>query len=63
MLLFRISAQLNVGAINCPRGQQFMHAKAIRDRLLVFPWGYRDREKIVCMRKIAEINCLPQKCI
>ena len=25
--------------------------------------GYGDWEKIVCMRKIAEINCLPQRCI
>ena len=25
--------------------------------------GYHDWEKIVCMRKNAEINCLPQRCI
>ena len=25
--------------------------------------GYRDWEKNVCMRKNAEINCLPQRCI
>ena len=34
-----------------------------RDGPLLFPRGYRDWEKIVCMRKNAEINCLPQKCI
>ena len=28
-----------------------------------FPRGYPDWEKIVCVRKIAEINCLPQRCI
>ena len=25
--------------------------------------GYCDWEKIVCMRKIDKINCLPQRCI
>ena len=28
-----------------------------------FPREHRDWEKIVCMRKTAEINCLPQRCI
>ena len=27
------------------------------------PGGIAIGEKIVCMRKIAEINCLPQRCI
>ena len=30
---------------------------------IIFPQGYRGWGKIVCMRKIAEINCLPQRCI
>ena len=34
-----------------------------RDGPLFFLRGYPDWEKIVCMRKIAEINCLPQRCI
>ena len=35
-----------------------------KGRTIIFsPEGYRDWEKIVCMRKIAEINYLPQRCI
>ena len=37
--------------------------KSLREGPLFFPGGIAIGEKIVCMRKIAEINCLPQRCI
>ena len=35
-----------------------------KGQITIFSLGeYGDHEKIVCMRKVAEINCLPQRCI